>query len=66
MKLYRGSMQKVPSQRRWLSVTWELAGRAVERVADNGMSQRRQVHADLVGPAGFKLGFEQGESGFGL
>ncbi len=37
----------------------ELRGGAVERVADDGMMQRGEVHADLVGAAGVQLDFEE-------
>jgi hypothetical protein len=41
----------------------EVPTRAVGRVADDGMAERGQVHADLVGPPGLQLGEEPAQQG---
>ena len=40
-------------------LTCELRSGAVERVADDGMMERGEVDADLVGAAGVELDFEE-------
>ena len=36
-----------------------LAGAAIGRIADQGMAQMGQMHADLVGAPGFQPAFDQ-------
>ena len=44
-----------------------LAGAAVRRIADQGMAQMREMHADLMGAAGFEPAFHKtGKGLFGI
>src|SRR5437870_537513 len=63
-ELYRRSMQEIPAERYCISVTAlsvnkDVAGSAVKSISRYGMSEGRQVDADLVRPAGFNGDFEQ-------
>ena len=51
-KLKGGGMQELPGEAK------RAAWRAVERVAGHWVPDTGQVHADLVGAAGFWTGFE--------
>src|ERR1700677_3917913 len=58
-----GSVQEITAERRQDGVTdVKASAGAVKRVAHNGVFQRREVHADLVGAASVQLHFD--ESGF--
>src|SRR5262249_31730323 len=54
------SVQELPSKNRKFGfVDDELRGRAVKRIADNGMSEGGEVHANLMRPPGVELDFHQ-------
>jgi len=54
-KLERCGVQEIALQGEVADLFW----RAIENIANNGMSDRGQVHADLVGASGLDLEFEQ-------
>jgi len=56
-KLERCGVQVIALQDEVVDLFW----RAVENIANNRMSDRGQVHADLVGTSGLDLEFEQGK-----
>src|SRR4026209_2697473 len=53
-------VQKIAGERR---TARDLRRSTIEPVADNRVSNAREVHADLVGAAGTDADFEQRESG---
>ena len=54
-------MQEISPQRRQGYITYtQLSSGAVKRVTHDGMFQRGQVYAYLVGAAGVQLDFQQG------
>ena len=64
-----GSVQEISRQGERIGIIvlaltragFDLGRRAIEFVADNGMSQRRHVNADLVSSTGVDFDFEQSE-----
>jgi hypothetical protein len=61
-ELKLGGVKKVAGQEKGSAAfAGDFAGSAVEGVADDGMSERRQVYANLVGAASVDFDVEQGE-----
>ena len=61
-----GGMEKIAGKaNRSGAARPDFTWRSVEGVADDGMSQEDQVHADLVSPSGIDLTSEQSELAVG-
>src|SRR5450755_1934389 len=62
LEFQRRGMEKIPRKSIDTSIlSTQHSGRSIESIAHDRMSQRRQVHSDLVSPTGINFQVEQGE-----